>query len=158
MYQEFYERISRPFRAPGARRAIAAIDKTLVVVVAVTFLGIGVWLALHQDVRVVRYLAVCAVSFAALSALRAKLNRPRPYEAFDIDPLIRKETRGKSFPSRHVFSAAMIACALLWLNTWLGIAGFIATAALGVLRVIEGVHFPRDIVAGALLGIACGIL
>ena len=158
MYPTFYMRISGPFQTPGARRALSMADKVLVVAVAATFLGIGAWLALHQDMRVVRYLSVCAVSFVALSTLRAILNRPRPYEAFDIDPLIPKDTQGKSFPSRHVFSAAVIACALLWMSPWLGTLGFAATAVLSVVRVVGGVHFPRDVIAGALLGIACGIV
>lgn len=158
MYQEFYERISQPFRVHGAGKALTLADNAFVALVAVTFLGIGAWLVLHQEMRVIRYLLVCAVSFVALSALRAKLNRPRPYEMSDIDPLIRKDTSGKSFPSRHVFSAAVIACALLWLNPWLGVTGFIATVALGITRVVGGVHFPRDVIAGALLGVACGII
>ena len=29
---------------------------------------------------------------------------------------------------------------------------------LGVLRVIGGVHEPRDVIAGALAGILCGVL
>ena len=31
-----------------------------------------------------------------------------------------------------------------------------AGVALAVIRVVSGVHFPRDVVAGAVLGIALG--
>lgn len=159
MYPEFYERISAPFRQRhNGARALTIADKALVIMVAVTFLGIGAWLAMHHDARTVRYLVVCAVSFAGLSALRAGLNRPRPYETHAINPLIKRGTRGKSFPSRHVFSAAVISCALLWLNMALGVAGFIATAALSALRVVGGVHFPRDVIVGTALGIVCGLI
>jgi membrane-associated phospholipid phosphatase len=34
----------------------------------------------------------------------------------------------------------------------------VAAAALGTCRVLGGVHFPRDIVAGAALGVATGAL
>ena len=159
MYEQFYDSISEPFRRkPGGAQALASADKVLVAVVAVTFLGIAAWLALHQDMRVIRYLLVCAVSFFALSALRSKLNWARPYEMFNIDPLIKKDTVGKSFPSRHIFSASVIACALMWLNVWLGIAGFAIMAVIAVIRVIGGVHFPRDVIAGATLGILCGAI
>lgn len=159
MYPVFYESISAPFRQrPGRAQALATADKALVAVVAAAFVGIGAWLAVHHDARIVRYLVVCTVSFAGLSALRAGLNRPRPYEAHAINPLVKKDTCGKSFPSRHVFSATVISCALLWLNVALGIAGFIATAALSALRVVGGVHFPRDVIVGAALGIVCGLI
>ena len=159
MYPQFYEKISAPLRRrPGASRALAVADKALVAIVATAFVGIGAWLALHQDVRIVRYLIVCAVSFVALSALRAELNWQRPYERYPIDPLIVKETRGKSFPSRHIFSAAVIACALLWLDVRLGVAGFAATVAIALVRVVGGVHFPRDVIAGTALGVLCGLL
>lgn len=158
-YEDFYRKVSGPVRRrPGGARALVLADKALVAIVAATFLGIAAWLAVRQDARVLRYLAVCAVSFAALSALRAALDWPRPYESFDIDPLVHKDTRGKSFPSRHIFSASVIACALLWLNAWLGAAGFAATAAIAVIRVVGGVHFPRDVVAGAAMGILCGVI
>lgn len=159
MYPEFYRSISAPFRRwRNGAQALATADKVLVAVVAAAFVGIGGWLAVRHDARIVRYLVVCAVSFAGLSALRAGINGPRPYEAYAIDPLVKKGTCGKSFPSRHVFSAAVISCALLWLNVALGIAGFVATATLSALRVLGGVHFPRDVIVGAALGIVCGII
>lgn len=158
MYEQFYRKISQPLHQRGAARALAAADKALVALAAAAFIGIALWLVANRDPRIVRYLAVCAISFAALSALRAKLNRPRPYELYDIDPLIKKDTKGKSFPSRHIFSATVISCALLWLDVRLGIAGFVVTTAIAVIRVMGGVHFPRDVAAGAALGVLCGVI
>ena len=45
---------------------------------------------------------VPAVSFVVLSIFRYLYNAPRPYEVFDAPSLIRKDTRGKSFPSRMI--------------------------------------------------------
>ena len=59
MYPQFFEKISAPLRRrPAAVRALALADKALVVIVAIAFLGIGAWLAVQQDARIVRYLAV----------------------------------------------------------------------------------------------------
>ncbi|WP_172135098.1 phosphatase PAP2 family protein [Adlercreutzia sp. ZJ473] len=93
--------------------------------------------------------AVPAALFAACSLLRRAVNAPRPYEALPIDPLIKKDTRGKSFPSRHTFS--MFAIAAAWM-TFLPAAGAALMAAgvfMGGVRVLGGVHYPRDVVAGA---------
>lgn len=159
MYTDFYERISAPFRrSERATAALSVLNKLLVWATAAAFLGLAAWLALHQDARIIRYLAVCALSFAGATALRSALNRPRPYELYPIEGLIKKDTKGKSFPSRHLFSASVISCALLWVNVPAGTACFAATAILAVIRVVGGVHFPRDVIAGIALGLACGVM
>lgn len=159
MYTDFYERISAPFRR--SERAIAALstmNKLLVWATAAAFLGLAAWLAFQHDTRIIRFLTVCAISFAGATALRSALNLPRPYELYPIDGLIRKGTKGKSFPSRHLFSASVISCALLWVNIPAGIICFAATAILAAIRVVGGVHFPRDVIAGIALGLACGFV
>ena len=159
MYQDFYKRISRPFRKSEKGPALLAFaDKALVALTALGFASIALWLALNADTRLVRYLLVCAISFAMLTALRATLNHPRPYEQYAIDPLIKKDTQGKSFPSRHLFSASVISCAFLWLNPLAGICGFAVTALLGAIRIVGGVHFPKDVAAGIAAGIICGFI
>ena len=103
-------------------------------------------------------LVIPAVSFALLTVVRAQINRPRPYEAWPINPLIHKDTKGNSMPSRHVFSSAVIAMA--WLAFWppAGIFFLAVTAAAAVIRVLGGVHDPSDVAAGFAAGVAAGIL
>ncbi|MDO4290304.1 MAG: phosphatase PAP2 family protein, partial [Eggerthellaceae bacterium] len=93
---------------------------------------------------------VPAVAFVAVSVFRRAFNAPRPYEVLAIEPLISKDTRGKSFPSRHTFSMFTIACAWWQLEPVVGAVLGVAGAAMGAVRVLGGVHFPRDVVAGAL--------
>ncbi|MFR5847382.1 MAG: phosphatase PAP2 family protein [Streptococcus salivarius] len=59
---------------------------------------------------------------------------------------------GKSFPSRHVFSATVIAMLALTLNPWLGGAMLFLAMALALLRVLGGVHYPSDVLAGYAIG------
>ena len=101
---------------------------------------------------------VPAVGFIAVSALRVVVGEPRPYESLDIEPLIQKDTSRRSFPSRHVFSAFVIAMAWLAWCVPVGVALLVASAILAVVRVLGGVHWPRDVVAGALMGVAAGLL
>ena len=99
-----------------------------------------------------------AISFAVLSWIRAELNWPRPYEKEDIVPLIIKDTQGHSMPSRHVFSAVIIAMAYLYLIPWLGIVLLIIAGLSGWIRILGGVHYPKDVAAGYGIGILCGML
>ena len=103
-------------------------------------------------------LFVPGISFVLVSVFRRILNAPRPYEVFDGVPVIAKDTLGKSFPSRHAFSIFIIGmafCACCPL-TWAGPAVLVLGVALAAIRVIAGVHFPRDVIAGALTGILLG--
>lgn len=104
-------------------------------------------------------LAIPALGFAALTFLRKAVNAPRPYETFECDPIIPKSTKGLSFPSRHTFSIFVIATTFaVFCPVWVGIIAYVLACTLGALRVIGGVHFPRDVIVAALLGIAIGAL
>lgn len=114
------------------------------------------WLILRKDTLWVPFLAVPAVGFAAVSLLRKALNFKRPYEELPITPLYKKETRGKSFPSRHVFSAFVIAAVSFRLNFILGAVFTLLGALLAACRVLSGVHYPKDVFCGAALGLLIG--
>ena len=61
---------------------------------------------------IARAILVPGFVFLGGTLLRKKLNFPRPYEQPGFTPLVEKETRGQSFPSRHALSAAVLAAAL----------------------------------------------
>lgn len=101
---------------------------------------------------------VPAISFAAVSLFRKIYDAPRPYEKFGVPPVLEKDTKGKSFPSRHVFSIFVIGMTVFYLYPAAGILLGIAGTGLGAIRVLGGVHEPRDVIAGALTGILSGII
>ena len=115
-------------------------------------------LALERDPFLLRAVLVPGLSFAGLTLLRRAFNMPRPYEVLDIDPLIKKDTCGKSFPSRHTFSCFIIA--FTWLECCLPVGALLLATGvlLAVTRVLGGVHFPRDVIAAALLAAACAFV
>ena len=51
-----------------------------------------------------------------------------------------------------------IAVTFFWVWPAAGVLIGIAGALLAWVRVKGGVHFPRDVIAGALIGIGCGIV
>lgn len=95
-----------------------------------------------------RALAVPAVFFVLLSIVRKWINRPRPYETLKIVPLLSRESSGASFPSRHIFSAFIIAATITAVTPW-GCLLFVPAILLALIRVVGGVHYPSDVFAGA---------
>ena len=102
---------------------------------------------------------VPGISFVLVSIFRSWYDAPRPYEIPGAEPpLIKKDAPGKSFPSRHIFSIFVIAVTFFWVWPVPGILIGIAGILLAWSRVAGGVHFPRDVIAGALIGVFSGVI
>ena len=138
-------------------RAIYIAGRAITYLTAVIYLLTIALLVYKEDMRFIRVIAVPAASFTALSVFRTKYNAIRPYEKYNFKPLIPKDTHGKSFPSRHVFSIFICAGAASYIYPLPGTVIYIMGIMLAVIRVISGVHFPKDVIAGALAGILCSI-
>lgn len=91
------------------------------------------------------------LSFVTVSVIRSSLNRKRPFELYDIPKLI-PHGNGKSFPSRHSASCVAISIAVSTVSRPFGIAAFICSAVICVTRVLCGVHFIKDVLAGIFVG------
>lgn len=103
-----------------------------------------------------KILIVPAVIFAFVTVFRKAVNFKRPYEKLDINPLIKKDKQGQSFPSRHSASIFIITMSFIYINVYLGIAAMILGIILCITRVLGGVHYIRDVMAGALFSIIVG--
>lgn len=101
--------------------------------------------------EILKALLIPATGFALETFIRDRLNFERPYERTGVPPLIPKQTKGHSFPSRHAFSVTMIAMMYVFYLPYLGIVMLCVAAFLCVVRVKGGVHFVRDVIAGAAL-------
>lgn len=120
-----------------------------------------VWLLLTELSVSVEYTvalaAVMAVPFVIVTVVRALINAPRPYEILDFYEVKPKSKKGHSFPSRHAASAFVIAAVVVFHSVWFGALLFALGILLCVCRVILGIHFVRDVLAGALIGLISGI-
>ena len=96
-------------------------------------------------------------SFILVSVIRKCIDAKRPYEKYNIKPLFVKDTKGESMPSRHVFSITIIAMCWLYVSVPVGIIMLMLVAIMAASRVLAGVHFVKDVVAGFTVGIICGI-
>ena len=101
-------------------------------------------------------LIAAAVALLAIAHLWA---RPRPFtEHPALTHVLGARTTDPSFPSDHAAAAFAIAFAVLAFSRRAGI-GFLGVAALiAVSRVALGMHYPSDVLAGALVGFGAATL
>ncbi len=160
MTEEQYKRLSKPYReSKGMRRCLAAADALITALIFLSYPVFLIYAVYNKSTPAFACdIMIPAVSFGFLSLFRRLYSAPRPYEVWDITPLLKKDTRGKSFPSRHVFSVFIIGMTYFHTFHILGAAVLLSGAALACIRVIGGVHFPKDVAAGAAFGILFGLL
>ena len=135
---------------PGTSFA-RALKRTNDILLAIFYVAFGVLIAAELATGSLWFwpcLITSAVAFAAVSVFRDVYNAPRPYEVTGRAPAFPKETKGHSFPSRHVFSAFMIAFDWVAFCWPVGFVLLCAAAVVAWVRWRAGVHFLRDVIAG----------
>lgn len=159
MDKNFYLKLYEPYKKDLAKkRRLNILDKIVTYSVFISFpVFLIIGFLMGKDF-VLRLVLTTFIPFVLLSFFRKLFNFKRPYEVFNITPVLDKDTKGKSFPSRHVFSAFLIASSCLFVNYYYGIFVLILGVLLMYIRVVGGVHFFRDVVCGMILGVSFGIL
>lgn len=93
--------------------------------------------------------------YGVTELIRFFYHRPRPFTALsDVHQLFTDSAW--SFPSGHATFFFALATALYLYNKKWGTWFFIVSVAITVSRVIAGVHYPSDIIGGALIGALVG--
>ena len=161
MTKETYIKITQPFRDnPNMVRGIHMANKICTLMMYLAYPILVIYMFWQKDADVARVLMVPSNSFIILSVFRYMVNRPRPYERFELPPVIAKDTKGKSFPSRHVFSAMVIAMTYLLASpwSWLGLIFVVVAVLLAIVRVLSGVHYVSDVIAGAGFAVVAAVV
>ena len=148
------------FRAKPERLTALKIADHFCVGCAMAAFAYGVLISpgLRDPKLTLRLVLTCGIPFVLLSCARRLLDRPRPFEVYDLEPLLPRESRGKSTPSRHVFSICVIGTSFLFLTPQIGVGLLALAVPLAVLRVAAAVHFPHDVIAGAAIGVLAAVI
>ena len=160
-YQEWYDHVASNIKnKPFLLRSLRAFNLFMTVVMPIVYLTLLATTYLQEGLgrQVLIYVFIPASGFVILSFLRKKINAPRPYEEWDIKPLLDRDSPGQSMPSRHVFSATIISMACLHASLTMGMICLTLSAFLGLVRVLEGVHYPKDVVVGYICALVWGVL
>ena len=123
--------------------------------------GIGIFLFLVFGRDKKRELWMIIQSFASATVARFVFteiiryfwNRPRPFEVLqNVNQLISHETGG-SFPSGHAAFFFALATGVFFYKKWWGVLFYAFALAIGLGRIATGLHWPSDILGGAVVGI-----
>ena len=160
-YQEWYDQIAGNIENKRFLLSLLrAFNRFMTVIIPIVYLAMLATTYFQEGLgkQVWIYVFVPASGFVILSLLRKKINAPRPYDEWDIKPLLDRDSPGQSMPSRHVFSATIISMACLHASLSVGVILLVLSALLGLVRVSGGVHYPKDVVVGYICGLAWGVL
>ncbi len=121
---------------------------------------VGIFAAgyIHHDGRLERDAAFIAGAYAVSALLtqsaKAIIKRARPFETYPQFFTDRYDGGGYSFPSGHGSAAFCTATSLsLYFRRWYVIfPSYLWASSVAWARMYQGVHYPTDLLAGAVLG------
>jgi len=93
------------------------------------------------------------VSDLVLSILKGAYFRPRPYQLLSGVPLPIGQDEASSFPSGHATRAFAVAALITMQKGKKYLPLLVLSAGVAVSRVVIGLHYPSDVLAGGFLGI-----
>lgn len=105
--------------------------------------------------------AALIARFAVKNIVLFFYDRPRPY--MDLTPTnklipLSADENLQSFPSGHALFFFALSAVIYSFNKKLGIFFLACSALMSIARIFVGVHWPSDILAGAILGIIIGVI
>jgi undecaprenyl-diphosphatase len=139
----------------------AANDLIFVIVAIVALLFLIPWRS-KRDER--RFGAVAAVPSVALALIVGKIisdavDRMRPFVAHHAHAhLLIHHSKDASFPSDHATAGFALAMAVWLYDRVAGALLLVLAAIMAFGRVYVGVHYPGDVIAGALIGISAALV
>lgn len=105
-------------------------------------------------------LAGMALNFLAVNVvIKHLVARPRPWLVIEGLEVLLFEPDPNSFPSGHTSAACAFAAALCCEldRTWVRVLAVCAALFMGWSRIYVAVHFPSDVLCGAVIGTLCGL-
>ncbi|MDD3223070.1 MAG: phosphatase PAP2 family protein [Clostridia bacterium] len=97
--------------------------------------------------------------FLFVTVVRYMLKFPRPYDVYNIMPMCDYHPgKMRSFPSRHTACAAIIAFEIFRLWNFIGLIAIVLAILIGLLRIVCGNHFIKDVALAFGIAFLCSLV
>ena len=110
------------------------------------------WLMIVQA-----FLAGILARFVIVDIIRWFFDRPRPFVENHVNLLVDKVNQS-AFPSGHAAFFFAVSTIIYLYNKKAGLLFFLASFLISISRIFTGIHWPSDILAGAIIGILSSFL
>lgn len=146
-----------------ARGYSKAFSKTAPYVAVGIPVIMGVYGLVDKDEKVLKdaiYIGTSVIEAVAISyGLKYAIDRQRPFERYPNEIVPRDFPTSSSFPSSHTAAAFSLATSLsIKYPKWYVIAPSAFWAcSVGFARMNQGVHYPSDVLSGAIIGAGCAV-
>lgn len=150
-------------RTEGWNNAMRWVSNSVFLTPAVPLgMAVGGWASDNRDLRIDAATVGSAwgASIGVTMGLKYLVRRPRPYQRYEGDLFSVTTEPDPSFPSGHTTLAFATATSLsLLYPRWYIVAPTMLWAsAVGFSRLYLGVHFPSDVLTGALIGAGAAVI
>ncbi len=108
-----------------------------------------------------KYILGTLTLWLTVEFMKLLIRRARPYLTLEDARVVGKPTKGKSFPSGHTSQAFFTATTLTQYFTvgiMIALPLYLFALIVGITRMYMGMHYPRDVLAGAILGTFWGFI
>jgi undecaprenyl-diphosphatase len=108
-----------------------------------------------KTVRMVKLAIVSglAARFGPTELIRFFYDKPRPFQILEGINQVVTHTAGSAFPSGHAAFFFALAAVVYFYKPRLSGLFFVGATIISISRVVAGIHWPLDILAGAAVGI-----
>jgi membrane-associated phospholipid phosphatase len=128
--------------------------------VAALVLGLVLFLTGNRLVAYELFLGTLTL-WIVVELVKALVRRSRPIIRVTQARIVGYRAGGRSFPSGHTSQAFFMAALMashFHASLWLVIFLYTIALLVGITRMYVGAHYPRDVLAGAILGSAWGLM
>ena len=159
MNAEQYRAVIGWFNArPAAKKALRLVSRSAVALVYLLYLGMLAWLAWHRMGQLWPALVVPASAFVVGTLVRKLIDRPRPYTALGFSALLDRNSAGQGMRVRLGVWPAVIAGTAWYVLPPLGAVLAVLGVLIAISRVVTGVHYISDVLAGLAFGSVFAVL
>ena len=125
----------------------------LLILIAIIFLFFHLSSSPKQKVKEILFVFVTALAaWLVATVLKNLIHSPRPFVFLPNVNLLVKPDDVFSFPSGHATFFGALATALYFYHKRIGLLFFLGAVLIGLGRIMSGIHFPIDILAGLIIG------